>query len=143
LILAADSSLFSNKAAKAALIWIFINEKQYDSAIGLSESFLVDHPQSRTFLWPAGESSFLSENYDAAYLYYSRIFDGLKDQPGNYYNVIEAAYWMSKCKDAVVIKSGFYEHENYIKSILDQIPRKIFKKQKKKIEYMINEKKSD
>jgi len=63
LILASDSALFSQNGARSALIWVWINEKEYDKALTMAGEMNDTYPGGNFFLWPMAESFYKSENY--------------------------------------------------------------------------------
>jgi tetratricopeptide (TPR) repeat protein len=95
--LAGDSAEVSADAATAALIWVYINEKRYIEAIRLSRQMLRKYPYGLAFHWALGESYRGLGDYRGAADVYEGIMDRLKANPGNYYNIIEAAYYLSEC----------------------------------------------
>ncbi|MFH1700854.1 MAG: tetratricopeptide repeat protein [Candidatus Zixiibacteriota bacterium] len=98
--LAADSSDISRDASRAALIWVYINEKQYGQAISLAGEMLKKYPHGLTFLWPLGEAYFKLGDYSQAIEIYSEIKSKLSTNPGNYFNIIEASFYLFQCYDS-------------------------------------------
>lgn len=94
---AADSSEISRDAAKTSLIWVYINEKRYAEAIRLAEEMRRRFPHGLTFLWAMGEAYYRLGDCDQAILIYTDLFQRLKRNPGNFYNIIEAAWYLSQC----------------------------------------------
>lgn len=94
---AADSSIFSRDAAKTALIWVYINEKMYGQALRLIDQMQRRYPFGLTFLWARGELYFKLGNYSQAIEVYRKIMGRLEDVPGNYYNLVEAAWFLDRC----------------------------------------------
>jgi len=95
--LAADSSEISRDAATVALIWVYINEERFTEAIWLAEAMRRKYPEGLTFLWALGEAYYKMDDCREAAKIYEIIFDRLRREPGNYYNIIEAAYYLSLC----------------------------------------------
>lgn len=95
--LAADSAELSSDAATAALIWVYINEERYAEAIRLARRMRYRYPDGLTFLWGLGEAYYRLNDCRGAIDIYETILLRLKANPGNYYNIIEAAYYLSKC----------------------------------------------
>lgn len=95
--LAADSAEISRDAAGAAIIWVYINEKRYGEAIHLADLMRRRYRHGLTFLWALGKAYFeLGDVREAAEMYQELLTRLLRD-PGNYYNIIEASYYLSKC----------------------------------------------
>jgi tetratricopeptide (TPR) repeat protein len=133
---AIDSSLVSGRSARAALIWIWINEKDYDSAISLATEMSQQYPSGNTFLWPLGEAYFKSEQYASAAEAYNKILERLKTEPGNYYNVLEAANWLGLSFDKLGLRGKKDSIASYIDSIYQNIPKEIRRKQRSKLGYL-------
>nr|MBN2277853.1 hypothetical protein [candidate division Zixibacteria bacterium] len=131
--LAADSALFSRATARSSLIWILINERQYDSAIDLCREMLAEYPDGNSFLWPLAEGYYKSGNYDSSAAVYGRLLERLRSHPGNYYNVIEAAYYLGQSYDKKGQEDNNPQLRQYLNSIYDDIPSAIRRKQKSKI----------
>ncbi len=94
--LAADSSLISRQAARSALIWIWMDREQYDSALALTSEMLRRYPDGRSFLWPLAQTQFARDNWNAAASTYRRLRDRIALHPGNYYNLIECDYYLAR-----------------------------------------------
>jgi tetratricopeptide (TPR) repeat protein len=135
--LAADSSLFSGDASKSALIWIMINEENYDSAVFLCLEMLDRYPDGNSFLWPLGESYFKSERFAEAVEVYDRLFERLKNRPGNFYNVIESAYWLNRAAEQDGDTTGTGEIRSFLDAVYDDIPKNIRRKQRSRLAYLM------
>jgi len=131
--LAADSACFSRTAARSALIWVMINEKRYDSAISICRAMLEQFSQSNTFYWPLAEALFRSEQYSAAIENYSIIFDRLVQSPGNYYNILECAYYLHRAYRELDREDKAAEVSDYVRSVNDLIPAEVRRAQKDKL----------
>lgn len=138
--LAADSSSISRDPARAALIWVYINEKQYGQAITLADEMLKKYPHGLTFLWPLGQAYFELGDYPQAILIYTKIKNKLSTNPGNYFNIVEASNYLFQS-----YKSQLPETENSQTEICrlaeelknSPIPDNTRKRQKKKINKII------
>lgn len=135
--LAVDSSLFSKEASRAALIWIMIREKNYDSAIALSKVMLQKYPDGNSFLWPLAESYYRAKRYEEAAGIYSLTLERLQDNPGNYYNIIESTYWLCSSYEKLGEKDKAKESAAYLSSVYSDIPRGIRRKQRSKLGYLL------
>lgn len=131
--LAADSSLFSKEASRSALIWIMINEKEYDSAIALAEEFLEKYPHGNSFLWPLAQAYFGSERYMRAADIYKKLIERLKKNPGNYYNLIEAVFWYKTACDEMGNGNRAKEDVLHLNSVYKSIPKKIRRQQRSRL----------
>ena len=133
---AIDSSLFSKNAARSAMIWVYINEKEYDRAIELAGEMHNKYSNGNFFLWPQAESYFKLKKYPEAIEIYGTILDRLKAEPGNYFNIIEAVYYLYQS----YIKSNKKEKAGkmllYFNSIKDNFPKQTRRKQRRKISFL-------
>ncbi|SYZ72170.1 hypothetical protein TRIP_C20285 [Candidatus Zixiibacteriota bacterium] len=135
--LAIDSSYFSSQSARAAMIWIFIEEKKYDSAIALCSRLLSAYPDGNNFLWPLAESFFKDGDYEKAADIYYQLLQRLKTKPGNYFNVIESAYWYRRACENLKFSDKIKEIKLYINSIIKSIPKEIRYRQKSRLAYLV------
>ncbi len=131
--LAADSSLFSKKPAKSALIWILLNEKEYDSALVLATEMHDRYPHSNTFVWPMAQAYYESEQFVKAAMYYNEIFESQKKAPGNYYNLIESAWWLFNSYVKMNENGKAYRVRRYVDSVYSEFPDKTVRRQRKKL----------
>lgn len=97
LMLAVDSSEISADAARISLIWIYIDQKRFGEAIALAGLMHHKYPRGMTFLWALGEAYFKAGNYSGATETYALILDRQRGNPGNYFNAVEAAYYLTEC----------------------------------------------
>jgi len=131
--LAADSSLFSKDAARSALIWIMINDKEYDSAIEMSKALIQKFPDALSFYWPLAQSYYKKENYREASNIYRMILDRQKQSPGNYYNLIEAVHGLYFALDKSGENGKAYNVLKYLNSVYADIPKKTRHEQRSKL----------
>jgi tetratricopeptide (TPR) repeat protein len=134
---AIDSSFFSRESARSALIWILINEERYDDAIALADSIYRRYPEGKTFLWPLGEAYYKKGQYNEAENIYIKLFDILKSEPDNYYNLIESGYWVIKATEKTKNKAFRREVIDHISNAYRDIPRDIKRAQKNKLNYIV------
>jgi tetratricopeptide (TPR) repeat protein len=135
--LAADSSLFSREASLSALIWIMIDRHDYDSAISLSRSMLERYPDGNSLLWPLAESYYRSERYAKAAEIYEILLKRLKKEPGNYYNIIESSHGLCLSYEKMGDNHKTGELISYLDSIYSEIPKRIKRKQRDKLGYLM------
>ena len=131
--LAIDSSLFSKGPAKSALIWIYLNEKNYDSTVALATEMYDRYPHSNTFVWPIAQAYFESEQFVKAAMYYNKIFESLKEKPGNYFNLIESAWWLFNAYAKMNENGKAYRVRRYVDSVSSEFPDKTIRRQRKKL----------
>jgi len=134
--LAIDSSLFSRNAARSALVWIYVNEKEYEKAISLSWEMLEEYPGGNFFLWPLAEAYYKSGDYENAAGVYDTLLSRLKKNPGNYYNVIEVVYYLYDCYDKLDDDTAKEETAQYYRGIHNDIPGTIRRKQRSKVSFL-------
>ena len=137
--IAIDSSLFSREAARSALIWIMLNEKNYDSVIALSQMMFQRYPGGNSLLWPMAEAYFKKDQYDDAVRIYDLILNRLVNSPGNYFNIIESSYRLCLSLEKTERPEKIKRVVAYINSIYDKIPESIQKKQKSKLNYLMKQ----
>ncbi len=133
---AIDSSLFSKNAARSSMIWIYINEKEYDRAIILAREMHQKYPNGNFFLWPQAESYFKKGKYSEAIKIYDTILVRLKDEPGNYYNMIEVVYYLYQSYFKNNQRDKSREMLIYFDAIKDSFPKQTRRKQRRKISFL-------
>jgi tetratricopeptide (TPR) repeat protein len=139
--MAADSSDISRDAARAALIWVYINEKQYGQAITLADEMIKKYPDGLTFLWPLGQAYFELGDYRQAIIIFTKIKNKLSTNPGNYFNIIEASNYLyqsykSQQTDTGNARTNICRLAEELKNA--PIPEETRKRQKKKINKILN-----
>lgn len=95
--LAADSAEVTAEGARAALVHVYINEKLYGQALQLADDLRRTYPDGLIFVWPMAQIYFELHDYQAAAREFELILARQRRHPGNYYNYIEAAYYLSQC----------------------------------------------
>jgi hypothetical protein len=100
--LAFEKSVFSKAAAASGLVWMHINERQYDEAIILARNMQSEYPQGKSFLWPLAQAQFEKRNWNDALLIYRELLDRLEEyhpskNPDQSYNMIEARFYIANC----------------------------------------------
>ena len=91
-----SASLFSEAAANA-MIWIWLDRQEYDSAISLAQQMLINYPDSRTIRWPLAAASLKNNDYETALTFYAELTEHYFAKPGNFYNLIECCYYLYQC----------------------------------------------
>ncbi len=134
--LAADSSLLHRELARSALIWIWLDRKEYDSAAALAREFSHRHPDGKMFLWPLGQALFCMEEYQSAAAVFARIRTRLESFPGNYYNLIQCDYHLTQCynwlSDPELTKATAAQVNEYYQ----HIPGHTLKRQRAKLNFL-------
>lgn len=88
LMVAIDSSSYNRHLAINSLIWIYIDQKEYEEAIKVAEKALSEFPQSRTFKWGLARAYEEKNSLRAIEIYLDILYsypDSLKE---NYKNEI-------------------------------------------------------
>jgi hypothetical protein len=139
--LAADSSEISQDAASASLIWVYINEERYAEAIRLATAMRQKYPEGLTFLWGLGEAYFRMEDCRSAVDIYETILARLRHRPGNYYNFVQASYFLSECYRRLI--DSFPDMTQRLASLQNEIetspiPDDTRKRQKKNIKRILD-----
>ena len=134
--LAIDSSLVHRQLARSALIWVWLDRREYDSAIVIARDMADAHPDGKTFLWPMAQAYHFQQQYDSAEAVYTRIRRRLEYQPGNFYNLIEVDYYRAQCfvwmHDDAAAKQIGVEMGEY----LEQVPEATRHRQRSKVQYL-------
>lgn len=97
LYLTIDSSLVSARAARQALIWIYLDRKEFDSVLAISHEMLGKYPDGKLFLWPIAEAFYRTRQYDSALVYYTLLRERLVADPGNCDNLIQVDCFRFRC----------------------------------------------
>ena len=95
--LAADSSLVSKEPARNALIWIWLDSKQYDSVIYHCRLMRQRYPHGKAFLWPLARAHYRKKEYRLALQTFQQLRELIASEPGNYYNLVECDYFRYRC----------------------------------------------
>jgi len=131
--LAMDSSRYSSQAAALGLAWIYIDRKEYNKAIYITNEVLKHGPIGRQALWPRGIAEFLRGNAPGTIDNFTQIMAGLERKGNqNYYNISlceyyigMAHYWMGDYTSAL----------NYFDTMLArQVDKSVRKRLKNKYE---------
>jgi tetratricopeptide (TPR) repeat protein len=100
--LAYEKSVFSKAAAASGLIWMYLNQKQYDEAISLAREMQSEYPEGKSFLWPLAQAQFEKRSWNDALSTYGELLNRLEEyypsgNPDQSYNIIEARYYVAHC----------------------------------------------
>lgn len=108
---AANSSLFSGDLARSALIRVYYNEHQIDSAEALVKNMILKFPNSKSLLWARAEGHFINDNYIPALIYYGELEQKIAvENTGNNYNSLQIAYQKILCH---------YRIEQYLQALME------------------------
>ncbi|UCD63696.1 MAG: hypothetical protein JSW34_13290 [Candidatus Zixiibacteriota bacterium] len=134
--MAADSSQITGRAARNALIWIWLDQKQYDSVIAECRSLLQTYPDGRLFFWPLAAAYFESGAYDPARGTFLTLRGGYARAPGNYYNLVECDYFLYQCLDKLERKSDAKSVAVNLLAYYENIPDDTRRRQRGKIAFL-------
>lgn len=136
LCLARDSAHFSKEAAHTALIWIYLNEEEYDSVIAIAEYMHDRYPDGRSFLWPLAEAYSKNKRHLEAIEVYRTLRSYFDNNRGNYFNLIEIDFAI--CRLAEKIKDDGAAGEQAVKgsAYFDHLPEQTQKRQRSKLAFL-------
>jgi hypothetical protein len=135
--LAADSSLLHRELAGSALIWIWLDRKEYDSAIVLAREFVARYPEGKTFRWPLAQALFRQTRYREAADEFTRIRRQLTQNPGNYYNLIQCDYYLTKCFTWLSEREETRAAAGRVRDYHDLVPDKTLRRQQTKLNLLL------
>jgi tetratricopeptide (TPR) repeat protein len=108
--LAQERSIFSQDVAANGLIWIYINEKKFDSAISLAQRMQNKYPEGKSFLWALAEAYYEKSDWTNALSSYREILERIESQipaatsscnhsknTNSYYNWVECKFHIANC----------------------------------------------
>lgn len=134
--LAADSSLVFRDAARSALIWVWLNEKQYDSVLAEGGAFAGKYPGGKAVLWPMAQAYFEKRQYRSAIELYEEIRRRTEEDPGNYFNMIECDYEIGRCYERLKLTDSARTVSKRVDEYEEKIPDKIKKRQRSKLKFL-------
>jgi tetratricopeptide (TPR) repeat protein len=130
--LAAERSFYSKESAQYGLIYIYLEEKDYDKAIKLAKKMNREFPESKLFLWPLAEAVYMKREWMSAINWYQKILELIENpDPSGYFNSIECRHRMAEC----YFNLKKYEQckEECEKILKYPLSSEVQKKQKKKL----------
>ncbi len=139
LFLVIDSGEFFSEASLNSLIWIYLNEEKYGSAIVVAEDALLKYPESRTLRWPMALACFKNEWFEESAELHSYLREYFNQNRGNYFNLIECDYYLYQCyqkleqiekADSVLIRVNEYRR---------QVPKATQRRQLSKLNFLRRE----
>ena len=130
---AVDSSRISRESARNALIWIWLDMKQYDSAVTACREMQEKYPHGKLFLWPLAQAYYRTENWSDCAAVYDRLRALLADSPGNYFNLIECDFFLHQCYDRLGMPERAREAAEKLMEYESSIPEKTRDRQGSKI----------
>lgn len=134
--LAEDSSLLSQELARSALIWVWLDKKEYDSVISIASEFVRKYPDGKSFLWPLATACYKDKNYARALETYQKLRERIETAPGNLYNLIECDYYLCQCLEKLGRKNDARKQARKFEEYHDSISKNIRKRQRRNIAYI-------
>jgi hypothetical protein len=134
--LAADSSLLHRDLSRSALIWIWLDRKEYDSAASIAEDFVARYPDGKTFMWPLAQARFRQLEFAEAMLVFERLRAMVEPSPGNYYNLIECDYFITQCRSWLHDPVGIKASAARVNEYLSNVPDETRKRQRDKLNFL-------
>ncbi len=90
----AETGTFAQTTAKNSLVWIWLDYGFPQNAYDISVELREQYPESKLFLWGMGKAALDSYRWREAMEIYDTLAARINDEgPGNYYNLIECAYY--------------------------------------------------
>ncbi len=137
LYLTIDSSEVSADAAWSSLIWISLEEKQFDTATTIATKMYQKYPEGTTFLWALGKIYFQSKQYDKSIEVFSLLYDKLMVTRTNYFNIIECEFYIYQAYKILGEEVLAKETAKRFMYYVNDAPMEIRKKQKDKIKKLV------
>ncbi len=136
LLLAADSSQLSGHISRNALVYIWLDKKEYDSVIVICREMLERFPDGKLLLWPMASAYFEKEDYHKAVETYRKLRSKLTDSPGNYYNLIECDHNLNRCYDKLKLEKEAIMSARAVNDYYDSVSDKIKRRQRSKLDFL-------
>lgn len=123
----------SRWAALSNLAWIYIQEARYEDAIHCAQTGLAVFPNSRFFLWPAGDAFFLLGDFAAAQETYSQLLQSVTTESfNNGYNETVLHLKLAQCAFELGNLEQAYVHAKRVHDIqADESVQKRLKEKRK------------
>ncbi|MEW6050519.1 MAG: hypothetical protein AB1644_05595 [Candidatus Zixiibacteriota bacterium] len=136
LSLAVDSSRLSREIARSSLIWIWIDREERDSAIAVAQEMIARYPEGKSFHWPLAQAWFEEKEFGRALETYAILREHLKNDPGNYYNLIECDAAIVRCLESLERRDEARTAAARLSEYIDQMLQKTRRRQKGEIGYL-------
>lgn len=136
LYLTMDSSIISKDIAHNALIWIWLDKKEYDSVIVICNEMLNIYPYGKMFLWPLARAYFKKKIYHKSLEIYLLLKKKILISPGNYFNLVECDYNLHRCYKEMKRDEKAKQIALELVDYYEKIPPKIRWRQRSKIAYL-------
>lgn len=131
--MAVDSAIISREPARQSLIWVWQNEKCYDSVIAACLQMLKLYPDGKIFLWPLASAQYKSHYFGDALETLRLLRLRLERAPGNYYNLVEVDWQIYRCLKKLGRRQEARETADQVRVYRARIPKKIIRKHRSKL----------
>ncbi len=93
-----SDGVFSKSAARVSLCWALMHDGDFDAAIAHADTLQSEYPNARVPLWIRAYANFNLYRWANALELYGQLEQHiLATGPGNYYNLIDCAYYEAQC----------------------------------------------
>lgn len=133
LVTAIDSSSYNSHLAVNSLIWIYIDEKKFDSAIEVAINALVEFPDSRTFKWGLARAYEESDPLKSIKLYLEILNSYPESKFGNFKNEITLKHIIAQQYAKLGDKENAIKYCNEILS-MQNVPNGILEQMSERLE---------
>jgi tetratricopeptide (TPR) repeat protein len=137
--LAADSAKYFSEAAANSLIWVWLDQKKYDSAIVIAEKMLAKYSESRTLRWPLAMSYFENKQYKNALEIFTYLYNYYSLDSDYYYNTIECDYFIYYCYKNLRMDEKAEKVLIRVNTYRSDIPKSIQRRQLSKLNHLRRE----
>ena len=134
--LAADSSAISQEAARNALLWIWLDRRQFDTTINACQAMIKKYPEGTVFLWPLAQAYFAAGQTVKAIDIYQTLRERAIAAPGNFYNLIECDFNLVMAYQELGSKDSTVSTARQVRKYSELIPAHTAQRQRDKLAYI-------
>jgi tetratricopeptide (TPR) repeat protein len=100
--LAYEKSIFSSDAAANGLVWMYIQEKKFASALDLAQKMQDKYPEGKSFLWALAQAYYEKRDWNDALSKYQELLHKIENgsilkELDQSYNLIECQFYIANC----------------------------------------------
>lgn len=136
LLEAYEFGLVYSESARRAMLWIWLNEEQYDSVVTVAREIWDRYPEGKAVLWPLAEALTELKRYEESAEVYEALRERLAVEPGNYFNLIECDYQLCDCYRKLSQDDNAKRVAAHLDEYDELIPKETRKRQKKKLAWL-------
>ena len=134
--LTVDSSLISASVARNALIWIWLDRKDYDSVAAACSEMLKEYPDGKIFRWPLARALSEKGDWHTALEIYELLRSKILSAVGNYFNLVECDYYLYQCFDKLNMTTQAASVAATFLAYYELIPKETKSRQRGKIAFL-------